>query len=119
MSSWLRAQASMSAPPKRAGPLGPRTSTPDMVARVPERRTAPSPLPPDSRIQRVPQGVAQPVEAEYGDADGGPGRDGHPPVAVDQEALTAVDHEAPVGRGRRRGESQEGQGGLCQHGEGG
>jgi hypothetical protein len=58
-------------------------------------------------IERVPQAVAEQVEAEDGQGDGHAGNDGGPGRQL-QEAIGGADHRAPARRGRLVAESEEG-----------
>src|SRR3989304_1942623 len=69
---------------------------------------------PHPRVQHVPQGVAQEVEAQHGQADGDPGEDGHPGGNLEKGAGRTAKHASPRRSGWRDPKTQEAQGGLHQ-----
>src|SRR4051794_26442991 len=71
----------------------------------------PSPQP---RIERITQTVTEQVEAEDGDRDGDAGKDRHPRRGF-EEAVAAIEHRAPGGRGRLIAQPEIRQGRLRQY----
>src|SRR6266404_9893257 len=67
-------------------------------------------------VEDVAQPVAEQVEAHDGEEDGEARRRGVPP-RVGQELARLRDRAAPLGRGRRRAEPEEAEGGGGQDGE--
>src|SRR5215468_5702926 len=66
----------------------------------------------EARIEHVAEGVAEHVEAEDGEGDGGTGEDGHPRRALHEGAARAREHGAPGRAGRRDAEAEERERGL-------
>src|SRR5262245_16775584 len=63
----------------------------------------------EAGIEDVSEGVAEHVEAEDGERDGGAGEDGHPGRALHEGAAGAREHGAPRRAWRRDTEAEEGE----------
>src|SRR4030095_16147236 len=95
------------------GPRGPRRA----IARASTETAAPSSSSFEPRIQRVADAVAEEVEAEHGEEDGGAG-EGAQPWGLLEIAAAHGQHDAPRGRGGLRAHAEERERGLGKDAEG-
>src|SRR5690606_41346442 len=107
-------------PPPRSAPFPYTTLFRSQAARPAWLRALPVRLLAD--VQRVPEAVAQQVEAENGHHDGDTRHDGPPPLAREQIVLALRGHPSPARRWWRHPKAQEGEGGfqidVTRHGQG-